>query len=71
MQRDQRGSGSMALHSLPAEMRQVILMKEYEEQSSMKFTEIPDTCSTVKSRLTRVFNRCGRDWNMCATPLIQ
>lgn len=53
MQRDQRASMvRKALQALPPEMRQVIVMKEYEE---MTFAEISDVLqipvSTVKSRL--------------------
>lgn len=53
LQRDQKAAlVRKALHALPAEMRQVIIMKEYEE---LTFAEIADILeipvSTVKSRL--------------------
>jgi len=53
MQRDQRADlVRRALHSLPAEMRQVILMKEYEELTFNEIAEILQIpVSTVKSRL--------------------
>ena len=53
MHRDQRvGIVRKALQALPSDMRQVIVMKEYEE---MTFAEIAEVLkipvSTVKSRL--------------------
>jgi len=51
--RDQRAAAvRKALQTLPAEMRQVILMKEYEELTFAEISEILNVpVSTVKSRL--------------------
>lgn len=53
MHRDQRAAVvRKALQALPAEMRQVIIMKEYEELTFAEIAEILDVpVSTVKSRL--------------------
>jgi RNA polymerase sigma-70 factor, ECF subfamily len=53
MQRDQRASlVRKALQALPAEMRQVIIMKEYEELTFAEIAEVLQVpVSTVKSRL--------------------
>ena len=53
LQRDQRANIiRRALHALPAEMRQVILMKEYEDLTFNEIAEILEIpVSTVKSRL--------------------
>lgn len=53
MHRDQRASMvRRALQALPTEMRQVIVMKEYEELTFAEIAEILDIpVSTVKSRL--------------------
>jgi len=53
MHRDQRAAVvKKALQALPVEMRQVILMKEYEELTFAEISEILDIpVSTVKSRL--------------------
>ncbi len=53
LHRDQRASlVRKALQALPAEMRQVIIMKEYEELTFAEIAEILDIpVSTVKSRL--------------------
>ena len=53
MHRDQRATAvRRALQALPAEMRQVIVMKEYEELTFAEIAEILNVpVSTVKSRL--------------------
>jgi RNA polymerase sigma-70 factor (ECF subfamily) len=53
LQRDQRAIlVRRAMHALPAEMRQVIIMKEYEELTFAEIAEILEIpVSTVKSRL--------------------
>ena len=53
MHRDQRATVvRRALQALPAEMRQVIVMKEYEELTFAEIAEILNVpVSTVKSRL--------------------
>ncbi len=53
MQRDQMAAMvRKALHALPGEMRQVIIMKEYEELTFAEISEILEIpVSTVKSRL--------------------
>jgi RNA polymerase sigma-70 factor (ECF subfamily) len=61
LQRDQRAEMvRKALYALPAEMRQVIIMKEYEE---LTFAEIADILqipvSTVKSRLYTGLQQMG------------
>ncbi len=61
LQRDQRAElVRKALQALPAEMRQVIIMKEYEE---LKFSEIAEILqipvSTVKSRLYAGLQQMG------------
>ncbi|MGH9766320.1 MAG: RNA polymerase sigma factor [Blastocatellia bacterium] len=61
LQRNQRAElVRKALHALPAEMRQVIIMKEYEE---LTFTEIAEILqipvSTVKSRLYAGLQQMG------------
>jgi RNA polymerase sigma-70 factor (ECF subfamily) len=53
LQRDQRAAMvRKALHALPAEMRQVIIMKEYEELTFAEIAEVLQIpVSTVKSRV--------------------
>lgn len=53
LQRDQRSAiVRRALHGLPSEMRQVLVMKEYEELTFAEIAEILQIpVSTVKSRL--------------------
>src|SRR5262249_25685619 len=53
LHRDQRATlVRRALHALPVEMRQVIVMKEYEELTFAEISEILEIpISTVKSRL--------------------
>jgi RNA polymerase sigma-70 factor, ECF subfamily len=61
LQRDQRAEMvRKALYALPAEMRQVIIMKEYEELTFAEIAEILQTpVSTVKSRLYTGMQQMG------------
>jgi RNA polymerase sigma-70 factor, ECF subfamily len=61
LQRDQRAEMvRKALYALPAEMRQVIIMKEYEELTFAEIAEILQIpVSTVKSRLYTGLQQMG------------
>jgi RNA polymerase sigma-70 factor, ECF subfamily len=61
LQRDQRAEMvKKALYALPAEMRQVIIMKEYEELTFAEIAEILQIpVSTVKSRLYTGLQQMG------------
>jgi RNA polymerase sigma-70 factor (ECF subfamily) len=61
LQRDQRAElVRKALYALPAEMRQVIIMKEYEELTFAEIAEILQIpVSTVKSRLYTGLQQMG------------
>jgi RNA polymerase sigma-70 factor, ECF subfamily len=61
LQRDQRAEMvRKALHALPVEMRQVIIMKEYEELTFAEIAEILQIpVSTVKSRVYTGLQQMG------------